>query len=1113
LRPHDANEESQFFQRLAGFPQRQFLPERRQVRTFAARIALAELNPNAVTGLGSKMNTQEIVERFVNIEKRRLEPIQQRKDEKLKEIEAWSIVKAELDKLQEVVGSLDSAEIWEARSVESSNPDVVIARARRDAKPGKTVIAVDSVALSHQIASQGFETEDTRIGEGTVSIKVGDDPEDSPVTITLDEDNNTLEGLRRAINEEDAEVEAFIAKTHGDLPYRLLLTSKRTGAEGRISIEVNLNEENAPDFRNDFDRTSEWKGLDLLPPDVLERGGVGSSTPIIDVAGVYTGEDDIEMVFRVLKPGTIPSAEGVVLGWSDSLGREGQIEINEYNYAPGTPVEVVDGIQLRFSDGEVVGGDDFKVEARAARSPMLWWLNDADRAAKISKPTDWGSKERSGGIQVTGKYEGDQDQNVIFRVEGSGQVGGKKSLILHYEFSGTGERGQLDLSYPYQSESSEERPSDATAYDAKDGEALFDLKFNGESGEAPPTKLPIGNGLFVEIPPGVLRDGDTADIELVAPSSEDWWWLPDGVRGVTGEVDTKAEWRPFEDYDDEEERDLSRPAVEDGIPDYGANVSTAPIEISGEFIGDISKTYTFTVRRRGGVGITRALLLEWQDELGNKGVLNVGEGYRPGESIFFDRGLSLSLGRGDLYEGDSFEINTYTSTMRQAQDLVVRLGASDQGGGLEVRRSENKASDIIPGLDLEFLSSNKELVTVSVIGDTEKARERIRDFVDAYNTYQATSTEVSKFDKSTNTAAPLLSDRNLAQITNDLATTTIATVAGLPQSSNMLFSVGLRINDKGIMSLDEKKLSEKIENEYTSVANLFRSNGESDNPGVTFVGLGDRTRISPDGYKIDVSEVAKKGRFIGEPIPGGMIRVDDSNNVIVIRNNGRSSEPLELRKDVYTVSSLAKSIQKLLNEDKVLGRRGIQVDTYNGGLRFTSGSYGKSSSIEVEPGEKTSLDGLGLAGGTQENGQDVVGTIDGIEAPGRGQLLIGPDDHDSEGLRIYVSLTEKDLMDGPEASVTVTKGVAVKLQEKLQDINSPVDGKYKKFSQDLSEQLSSYDDQLKKMNERIDAKQQQLQLKFAKLDSTMGRLRSQQSYVSQQLSALGGANGGQKKDG
>ncbi|GIT63262.1 MAG: hypothetical protein Ct9H300mP21_08080 [Pseudomonadota bacterium] len=135
--------------------------------------------------------------------------------------------------------------------------------------------------------------------------------------------------------------------------------------------------------------------------------------------------------------------------------------------------------------------------------------------------------------------------------------------------------------------------------------------------------------------------------------------------------------------------------------------------------------------------------------------------------------------------------------------------------------------------------------------------------------------KVSKFDKSTNTAAPLLSDRNLSQMVNEIATTTIATVSGLPQSTNMLFSIGLKIDDTGMMSIEEKKLNEKIVDEFSNVANLFRSHGKTDNPGISFLGMTEKTRVNPSGYRVDVSNAAERGFYLGTPLPG-IIKVDET---------------------------------------------------------------------------------------------------------------------------------------------------------------------------------------------------------------------------------------------
>lgn len=1071
---------------------------------------MAELNPNAITGLGSKLNTREIVDRFMAIEQRRIKPVEARKEQKVSELEAWEAVKSELNKLQGVSEALDKFEIWEARKVETSDPDVIVPKARKDSVPGRHSVIVESVALSHQITSQGFESDSARIGTGKVQIKVGNEEDELPITINLAEGKDTLVDLKKAINNSDANVEAYIAKTHGDKPYRLLLTSNLNGEKGRISIDVNLQggEVEAPSYENTYEKTASWKGFDVKTPETTSGAGFGGSTNIVEVGGTYDGEEDNVFTFQVVRSGMIPSDSGVLIGWKDKNGREGEIEINKFNYIPGSPLDITDGLKLLISDGEVVAGDTFTVDVKAEKSDLLWWLSDAERAPKISQPSDWSSKASEGGVRVIGTYDGAEDDTVVFRVEGNGQVGGPSPLKLHYEFSESGEKGSVNIGEPYLGDVGKGGPFDkATAFDSEDGEELFDLEFS-KKGKRDPKRLPLGHGLFIEVNPSVLRDGDTTDVDLIAPTSEDMWWSDEEHRGVSNKVDILAKWQTYAEYEGlDEGKDTTSLSVSDGIGGLAGRISNASIEVSGKYEPDVAKTYTFVVEKRGSVGITRGLKLRWEDTFGGTGTVDVGEGYVPGNPVLFNEGLRVALGKGDLYEDDSFTISTETSTVRLAQDLVLRLGATRSGEGLEIRRSENEANDVIPGLDLEFFAPSKKPVIVSVLGDTEMAKERIYDFVDAYNTFQATAKEMSKFDKSTNTAAPLLSDRNLAQMVNDIATTTIATVSGLPQSTNMLFSIGLKIDDSGLMSIDEKKLNEKIVDTFSDVANLFRSHGKSDNPGVSFLGMTEETRVNPTGYGVDISNTAKRGFYLGTPL-SGIIRVDDTNNILVVKMNGRVSDPIELRKDVYTPGSLAKTIQNRLMEDKVLGRRGIQVREEEGRLKIVSSTYGSNSTIDVEAGSGMDLASLGLADGTSTAGEDVAGSIGNVEAKGRGQLLAGAEDSNTEGLRIFVTLGENDLLDGEEATVKISKGVAVKLGDKLSKLNDPLGGNVKRATDDITGQMSSFDEQIKRLNKRAESKRSRLQNKFAKLDSTMGRLKSQQSYISQQLSAMGGG----KKD-
>ena len=302
------------------------------------------MNPNAITGLGSKLNTKEIIDRFMAIEQRRIKPVETRKEQKVSELEAWDAVKMELNKLQGVTEALNKYEIWEARKVETSDPDVVEPQARKDSVPGRHTMIVESVALSHQITSQGFERDDVRIGTGKIQIQVGDDEDETPVTINLAEGKDTLVDLKQAINNSDAGVEAYIAKTHGENPFRLLLTSDTKGEQGRINIDVNLEggEVSGPSYLNTFDKTSTWKGLQAKEAKKAAGAGFGGSTNIVEVGGTYSGEEDNTLTFTVERAGMIPTEAAVLIVRKDINGREGEIEINKFNYVPGSTLDVTD---------------------------------------------------------------------------------------------------------------------------------------------------------------------------------------------------------------------------------------------------------------------------------------------------------------------------------------------------------------------------------------------------------------------------------------------------------------------------------------------------------------------------------------------------------------------------------------------------------------------------------------------------------------------------------------------------------------------------------------------------------------------------------------------------
>jgi flagellar hook-associated protein 2 len=104
-------------------------------------------------------------------------------------------------------------------------------------------MTIDATAKAHQVASQGFSDTDSEITQGTFEIRLGSG---DPKTITIDSNNNKLSDLASAINSSGTGISATIVKDSagGATPYRLLLSSSKTGASNQITVTNNLAADN-----------------------------------------------------------------------------------------------------------------------------------------------------------------------------------------------------------------------------------------------------------------------------------------------------------------------------------------------------------------------------------------------------------------------------------------------------------------------------------------------------------------------------------------------------------------------------------------------------------------------------------------------------------------------------------------------------------------------------------------------------------------------------------------------------------------------------------------------------------------------------------------------------
>ncbi|HQX49176.1 MAG TPA: flagellar filament capping protein FliD [Planctomycetaceae bacterium] len=197
--------------------------------------------PVKIDGLVSGIDTQNIIDGLLKIQKQQVDRFAVRKSEVQAKQAAFKGVETRLLSLQ-----LDATKLARSQNnpftkqkVTVSDESAIAGSASESAATGVYRFTVNSRAAAHQVASQGFADSDSEISTGTFEIRQGNG---DVMTITVDSSNNSLAGIADSINAKRGSVTANVVKdsSGGSTPYKLLLTSSKTGVDNSISLTNNL---------------------------------------------------------------------------------------------------------------------------------------------------------------------------------------------------------------------------------------------------------------------------------------------------------------------------------------------------------------------------------------------------------------------------------------------------------------------------------------------------------------------------------------------------------------------------------------------------------------------------------------------------------------------------------------------------------------------------------------------------------------------------------------------------------------------------------------------------------------------------------------------------------
>jgi len=185
-------------------------------------------------GLATGLDTNSIVDQLMALERTPITRLQTDKTWFQSRQTAYATLDGKLKGFLENIDKLGSSDDLRQKKVSAANEDFFSVTAGVDALPGASYqVEVVSLAQVQKNVSQGYADKSAQsFGTGELTLTVG---ANAAVTISIDETNNSLEGMMQAINAADAGVNASIINDGTDSPYRLVLTGADVATKFSLS--------------------------------------------------------------------------------------------------------------------------------------------------------------------------------------------------------------------------------------------------------------------------------------------------------------------------------------------------------------------------------------------------------------------------------------------------------------------------------------------------------------------------------------------------------------------------------------------------------------------------------------------------------------------------------------------------------------------------------------------------------------------------------------------------------------------------------------------------------------------------------------------------------------
>jgi len=209
-------------------------------------------------GVGANLDLSSLLTQLQAAESAPLTALEAKAKSYTSKLSAYGQIQSALASLQTAAKKLSDPALFQAVTGTPGVSGILAASSTDPSSAGSYNITVSQLAQAQSLIAKGQATSSSAIGSGTVTIDFGAisggtydaatgtysgatfsaDGTRPAKSITIDPSNNSLTGIRDAINASDMGVTASIVNDGSGTPYRLVLLSKETGEASSMRISV-----------------------------------------------------------------------------------------------------------------------------------------------------------------------------------------------------------------------------------------------------------------------------------------------------------------------------------------------------------------------------------------------------------------------------------------------------------------------------------------------------------------------------------------------------------------------------------------------------------------------------------------------------------------------------------------------------------------------------------------------------------------------------------------------------------------------------------------------------------------------------------------------------------